>query len=175
MSALPIPQRELFINGRWVQPVRGKYLDVVSPTTESVIGRIAAGSVEDVEAAVAAAVAAHKNGSWARSSGKQRAVVLRALAEKIREHKTALANYETQDMGKPVDEAEWDMDDVAGCFDYYAGLAEKLDERQYSPIDVGMDEFRVAVRREPLGVVALITPWNYGRLLLRWLLATAVC
>jgi betaine-aldehyde dehydrogenase len=80
---LPIPQRELFINGRWVQPVRGKYLDVVSPTTESVIGRIAAGSVEDVEAAVAAAVAAHKNGSWVRSSGKQRAVVLRALAEKV--------------------------------------------------------------------------------------------
>jgi hypothetical protein len=85
MSALPIPQRELFINGRWVQPVRGKYLDVVSPTSESVIGRIAAGSVEDVEAAVAAAVAAHKNGSWARSSGKQRAVVLRALAEKVGE------------------------------------------------------------------------------------------
>jgi hypothetical protein len=52
------------------------------------------------------------------------------------------------------------QDDVAGCFDYYAGLAEQLDSRQYSPIDVGMDEFRVAVRREPLGVVALITPWN---------------
>lgn len=52
------------------------------------------------------------------------------------------------------------QDDVAGCFDYYAGLAEKLDDRQYSPIDVGMDEFKVAVRREPLGVVALITPWN---------------
>jgi len=52
------------------------------------------------------------------------------------------------------------QDDVAGCFDYYAGLAEQLDGRQYSPIDVGMDEFRVAVRREPLGVVALITPWN---------------
>ena len=52
------------------------------------------------------------------------------------------------------------QDDVAGCFDYYAGLAEQLDERQYSPIDVGMEEFRVAVRREPLGVVALITPWN---------------
>lgn len=52
------------------------------------------------------------------------------------------------------------QDDVAGCFDYYAGLAEQLDEQQYSPIDVGMDEFRVAVRKEPLGVVGLITPWN---------------
>jgi acyl-CoA reductase-like NAD-dependent aldehyde dehydrogenase len=51
--------------------------------TAGVIGRIPAGSVEDVEAAVAAAVAAHKNGSWARSTGKQRAVVLRAIAEKV--------------------------------------------------------------------------------------------
>lgn len=57
------------------------------------------------------------------------------------------------------------QDDVAGCFDYYAGLAEQLDARQYSPIDVGMDEFSVKVRREPLGVVALITPWNYPLLM----------
>lgn len=174
MSALLIPQRELFINGNWVQPVRGMYLDVVNPATEGVIGRIPAGTVEDVEAAVAAAVAAHKNGSWARSTGKQRAVVLRAIAEKVREHKTALANYETQDMGKPIDEAEWDMDDVAGCFDYYAGLAEALDGRQYSPVDVGMEEFRVAVRREPLGVVALITPWNYPLLMATWKVAPAL-
>lgn len=83
MAALPVPQRELFINGKWVQPVRGQYLEVVSPATEGVIGRIPAGTVEDVEAAVAAAVAAHQNGSWARSSGKQRAQVLRALAEKV--------------------------------------------------------------------------------------------
>jgi len=83
MSALTIPARELFINGRWVPPARGQYLDVVSPATEEVIGRIPAGSVEDVEAAVAAAVAANKNGSWGRSTGKQRAVVLRALAQKV--------------------------------------------------------------------------------------------
>ncbi len=57
------------------------------------------------------------------------------------------------------------QDDVAGCLEYYAGLAEKLDARQDSPIDVGMEEFAVRVRREPLGVVALITPWNYPLLM----------
>jgi acyl-CoA reductase-like NAD-dependent aldehyde dehydrogenase len=57
------------------------------------------------------------------------------------------------------------QDDVAGCFDYYAELAEKLDARQYSAIDVGMEEFSVKVRREPLGVVGLITPWNYPLLM----------
>jgi hypothetical protein len=59
----------------------------------------------------------------------------------------------------------WLQDDVAGCFDYYAELAEKLDARQYSAIDVGMEEFSVKVRREPLGVVGLITPWNYPLLM----------
>lgn len=54
---------------------------------------------------------------------------------------------------------------MASCFDYYAGLAEKLDERQGTPIDVGMEEFRVKVKREPLGVVGLITPWNYPLLM----------
>ncbi len=54
---------------------------------------------------------------------------------------------------------------MASCFDYYAGLAEKLDERQGTPIDVGMEEFKVKVKREPLGVVALITPWNYPLLM----------
>lgn len=59
------------------------------------------------------------------------------------------------------------QDDVAGCFDYYAGKAEDLDARQGSPIDVGHPDFDVKVRREPLGVVAAITPWNYP-LLVRW-------
>ena len=57
------------------------------------------------------------------------------------------------------------QDDVAGCFEYYAGLAEKLDSRQGASIDVGHPDFEVKVRREPLGVLALITPWNYPLLL----------
>lgn len=87
--ALPIPARELYINGKWVKPVRGNYLDVVNPATEAVIGRIPAGSQEDVEAAVAAAVSAHKKGAWARSTGKERAVVLRALAQKVRSSRSS--------------------------------------------------------------------------------------
>ena len=57
------------------------------------------------------------------------------------------------------------QDDVAGCFDFHADMAEKLDKRQYSPVDVGMPEFKCSVRREPIGVVALITPWNYPLLM----------
>ncbi|KAI7837126.1 hypothetical protein COHA_009045 [Chlorella ohadii] len=77
-------------------------------------------------------------------------------------------------MGKPIAEAEWDLDDVAGCFDYYAGLAEQLDGRQYEGVDLGSDDFRCALRREPLGVVALITPWNYPLLMSSWKVAPAL-
>ncbi len=78
-----VPQREMFIGGAWVRPQSGRYLDVLNPATESVIGRIPAGNEADVNAAVAAAVGAHKQGSWRRSTGAQRAVVLRAIAQKV--------------------------------------------------------------------------------------------
>jgi hypothetical protein len=74
---------QLFVNGGWVPPARGKYLDVINPATEEVFGRIANATVEDVNAAVASAAQAHKDGTWARSTGKQRAVILRAIAEKV--------------------------------------------------------------------------------------------
>ena len=57
------------------------------------------------------------------------------------------------------------QDDVAACFEYYAGLAEKLDERQDQELDLGEDGFTATLRREPLGAVALITPWNYPMLM----------
>ena len=82
--AIEVPKRELFINGRWVPPARGQYLEVVCPATEGVIGRIPAGTEEDVNAAVAAAVQAHKEGTWGRSTGKQRANIMRQLAQKVR-------------------------------------------------------------------------------------------
>lgn len=169
-----LPSRELYIGGRWVKPQHGRYLDVFNPANETVIGRIPAATAEDVDKAVAVASEAVKSGVWTRTTGKHRADVLRNIASKIKENKTRLAQLETMDCGKPIDEAEWDMDDVAGCFEYYAGLAEKLDERQNSPIDVGMDDFRVRVRREPLGVVALITPWNYPLLMATWKVAPAL-
>jgi betaine-aldehyde dehydrogenase len=108
------------------------------------------------------------------------------MAELLREHKCYLARIETMDMGKPIDEAEWDLDDVAGCFDYYAGLAEERfcsgasgDANKTDPpaasIDVGMEEFAVRVFREPLGVVGLVTPRNYPLLLAAgWKVAPAL-
>jgi betaine-aldehyde dehydrogenase len=76
--------------------------------------------------------------------------------------------------GKPLQEAAWDVDDVAGCFRYNAGLAEALDAKQGSAVDVGMDEFDVKLYYEPVGVCALITPWNYPLLMATWKVAAAL-
>lgn len=150
-------------------------MDVINPASEKAFATIPAATAEDVDAAVAAATAAFKSGHWSRTTGAYRAKFLRAIAQKVRDAKSTLARLETMDCGKPIDEAEWDMDDVATCFDYYAGLAEKLDGRQCAEaIDVGMAEFDVRVRREALGVVALITPWNYPLLMATWKVAPAL-
>lgn len=172
-----IPARELFIGGEWVAPIKGKYLPVINPSTEEICGKIPAATVEDVDLAVQAAKAAfsRNNGElWARATGKVRAGYLRAIAAKVAERKKELAILESTDCGKPIDESEWDMDDVSACFEYYADLAEKLDERQYAPLELPMEQFKCNLLREPIGVVALITPWNYPLLMATWKVAAAL-
>ena len=108
-------RKELFIGGKWVSPAAGGALEVVSPATEAVVGHIGAATAADVDAAVAAARAAFPG--WRRTSGAGRAAVLRRIAAGVRERKAELAVLEARDCGKPIDEAEWDMDDVATCYE----------------------------------------------------------
>ncbi|KAG1327048.1 betaine aldehyde dehydrogenase 2 [Cocos nucifera] len=157
-----IPRRQLFIDGEWRDPVRQKRIPVINPATEEPIGDIPAATAEDVELAVAAARRAltrNRGKDWARTSGAARAKYLRAIAAKITERKSELAKLETLDCGKPLDEAAWDMDDVAGCFEYYADLADALDGKQRAPVSLPMQTFKSYVLKEPIGVVGLITPW----------------
>ncbi|KAJ6801345.1 betaine aldehyde dehydrogenase 1, chloroplastic-like [Iris pallida] len=172
-----IPRRQLFIGGEWREPLHRKRIPVVNPSTEEIIGDIPAATAEDVDLAVAAARRAlYRNSGrdWARASGAARAKFLRAIAAKIKEKKDMLAKLEALDCGKPLDEAAWDIDDVAGCFEYYADLGEALDKRQRTPISVPMDTFKSHVLREPIGVVGLITPWNYPLLMATWKVAPAL-
>jgi betaine-aldehyde dehydrogenase len=108
-------RKELFIGGKWVAPAAGGVLDVVSPASEAVVGHVGAATAADVNAAVAAARAAFPG--WRRTSGAGRAAVLRRIAAGVRERKAELAVLEVRDGGQPIDEAEWDLDDVATCFE----------------------------------------------------------
>ena len=95
----------------------------------------------------------------------------------MRKHKDELSQLETLDMGKPLDEAAWDMDDVADCFDFFGDLALKIlgpDGDRRAEVAVGVPEFRSAVLRQPVGVAGLITPWNYPLLMATWKLAPAL-
>ena len=167
-------QTKLFIDGKWVEPAKGGTLDVIDPATEEVFHKIAAATADDVDLAVKAARRAFDEGPWPRMSGAERARYLRAIADKVIEKKDYLARLEVRDNGKPLPEAAWDMDDVAGCFQFYANLAEEQDNHPEENIPLGDPRFTSKVVKEPLGVVGAITPWNYPLLMSTWKVAPAL-
>lgn len=165
---------QLFIDGAWVAPVKGGTFAVVNPATEKVIHQAPAGTAGDIDVAVAAARRAFDNGPWPRMSGRERAVYLRAMAAEILVRKHDLAHMEVLDNGKPMPEAIWDIEDTAGCFSYYAGLAEELDDRPEEQITLAEPRFTSKVVREPVGVAGAIIPWNYPMLMASWKAAPAL-
>ncbi|CAB4280857.1 unnamed protein product [Prunus armeniaca] len=175
--AIQIPNRQLFIDGEWREPALKKRIPIINPATEETIGDIPAATAEDVEIAVEAArkaLARNKGRDWSSASGVVRAKYLRAIASKIKERKSELSKLEAIDSGKPLDETASDIDEVAGCFEYYAGLAEGLDAKQKAPISLPAENFKSHVLQEPIGVVGLITAWNYPLLMAAWKVAPAL-
>ncbi len=166
-------QTKLYIDGAWVAPIEGGTLPVIDPATEEVFHHIPAATAPDAEAAVSAARDAFDNGPWPRMTGAERAKYLRAMAQGIRDRLPELARIETRDNGKPLPEAEWDLADAAGCFDFYADLAEELDG-DVEEIALADSRFSAKAVREPLGVAVAIVPWNYPLLMAAWKVAPAL-
>lgn len=162
-----------FIDGSWMAAAAGGELDVINPATEQVFAKIAAGTSTDVDRAVEAATRAGR-GPWARTTGRERAVVLRAIASAIEAEKQALAELEVRDNGKPLPEALGDISDAAYCFNLYATYAEELDDNQGAPIAVPDARFKTTVKYMPVGVAGLIVPWNYPLLMAAWKVAPAI-
>ncbi|MGN6667609.1 MAG: aldehyde dehydrogenase family protein [Trinickia sp.] len=165
---------QLFIDGRWVAPVNGGTFETIDPSTEQIIARVAAATAEDVDLAVKAARKAFDEGPWPRMSGAERAVALRRIGKGIRDRLQALAELEVRDNGKPLPEALWDVGDAAGCFEYYAGLAEQLDENAEKPVALSDERFTSIARKEPVGVAGAIIPWNFPMLMAAWKIAPAL-
>jgi betaine-aldehyde dehydrogenase len=166
-------QSKHFIDGQWRESAGGGLLDVINPATEQVFHQVAAGNAADVDAAVAAAKAAMQ-GPWRRTTGKDRAKILRAIAEAITSEQQALAEIEVRDNGKPLPEALGDIGDAAYCFNLYATYAEELDARQGSRIEVPDARFDCRLKYMPVGVAGLIVPWNYPLLMAAWKVAPAI-
>src|SRR6185436_16924727 len=167
---MPMPSERMLIGGEWVEAPAGRTLEVRNPATDEVIAQVPDAGAEDVDRAVRAARRAF-DGGWRDTTAQQRRRVLFRIAEAIRARRSELAELETLDCGKPIVEAELDIDDAATCFEYYGGLATKI---HGEVLPVPDDALSLALK-EPMGVAGQIIPWNYPLLMAAWKIAPALC
>jgi betaine-aldehyde dehydrogenase len=147
----------LFIGGEWVEPSSSSVFDVVSPTTEEVVGRVPEAQDADIDRAVAAAREAFDHGPWPRMTPAERGAVLSKVADAIRSDMQGISELISNEMGSPI---SWGL--LAQVLaptmilDYYAGLGSTF---AFDTVKDGLLG-PVLVAKEPVGVVAAITPWN---------------
>jgi acyl-CoA reductase-like NAD-dependent aldehyde dehydrogenase len=164
------PRYDHFIAGREIPPSGGGYFPVENPATGEVLAEVADGGPEDVERAVRAAAEAFRDGRWSRRDPRERARALHRLAQLLAEAVEDLARIETLQTGRPIREMRAQLARIPEWFEYFAALA------------VGMEGAVVPfrgpylnyVRRVPLGVVGLLTPWNHPLLITTKKLAPAL-
>src|ERR1044071_7401820 len=161
---------QMYINGEWVDSKSSKTFPVYDPSTEEVIAQVPDAGADDVNRAVAAARAAFDDGPWGSTTAQERGRVLFRLGEKIRQNAALLAELECRNTGKPIVEAEFDINDVATCFEYYGGLATKI----LGYVNPVPDNAMSLTLKEPIGVAGQIIPWNYPLLMAAWKLAPAL-
>jgi aldehyde dehydrogenase (NAD+) len=152
-----IPEPLNLIGGQWVPARNGKTLKVISPSTGEAFATIAAGDVDDIDAAISAARHAFEGGEWGRLTAVRRGRILIRMSELITRDAEELAQIESLDTGKPISQARADMVAAARYFEFYGAAADKV-HGEHIPFLTGYD---VKVVREPHGVTGHIIPWNY--------------
>ncbi len=160
-----IRQTQCFINGEWIPAASGKTFETVNPATEEVIAQVAEGDAADVDLAVKAARKAFDSGPWRKMDARDRGRLINKLADLIEDEADELAQLETLDNGKPIRESKGgDLPLTIDCLRYYAGWADKI-HGQTIPI---RGNYFCYTRREPVGVVGQIIPWNFPMLMAAW-------
>lgn len=147
----------MLIDGEWVAASDGGMFDSVNPTTGKVWSRVPEATADDVNRAVEAADRAFTSGPWSRMTPTERGKCLRRLAELLAEKSEDLGRTESIDTGKMLKETRWQAKYIAEFFQFYAGCADKI-SGETLPID--KPDMFVFTKREPLGVVAAVVPWN---------------
>ncbi len=151
------------IDGRWVDAADGRTSERMSPAHDVVVGRYPAGGVEDLDRAVAAARKAFDDGPWPKIPGVERARVLNRVAEAIRASADDLAYVEALESGKPISQALDEIKSSADLWEYAASLCRHTYGDTYNTLGPSMFGL---VLREPVGVVGMITPWNFPLLII---------
>jgi len=157
LQAESVPSYEMFIDGAWVSSHSGTHYPVFNPAKGKVLAQVPKGDAEDVRAAVDAAKGAFEDRGWRRMDPSKRGRLLYKVSQLLRERLSDFAKLETLNNGKPLGQAKGDMAMAARQFEYFAGLADKV---QGSTIPIPGNRLDYTVK-EPLGVTAHVVPWNY--------------
>jgi betaine-aldehyde dehydrogenase len=164
-----VPQ--LYIGGRWVSAREGERREIRCPADGTLVAEIDEAGPEDARAAIAAAREAFDHGPWPGSSTLERGALLHRVADLLVRDKDAIARAESLDTGKRLVESQYDVDDVVGVFRHYGNVAAEDAGRM---VDTGRPHVVSRIVHEPIGVCALITPWNYPLLQTSWKVAPAL-
>ena len=155
----------VFIDGKWSDAVSQKTFATIDPSNESEIAQVAEGDSADVDLAVKAARDAFETGPWSRLDARERGRLMFRLADLIEDNLEELAMLESLDNGKPIrDSRNADLPLTIDCLRYYAGYADKI-HGQTIPI---RGKYFTYTRKEPVGVVGQIIPWNFPMLMAAW-------
>ena len=178
MIASEVPTAQLWIDGRAVDAQDGATYDDRDPASGEVLARIASGGAADVDRALAAARRAFDEGPWPRTTIAQRAKVLRKLAELLVEQREELARLESRDAGKPFREtADRDVPRAADNCAFFASAIEQREQSAFfdrKPFLGAQRDIASIVREDPVGVCALLTPWNSPLMQATWKIAPAI-
>src|SRR5881396_2131019 len=160
---------ENFVGGEWVGAVDGGTMEVINPATGETIGEVPRGTQADVDRAVEAAKKALPE--WLETTPGERAEALLKLADAIDEHTDELAELESQNVGKPLAYAKDELPVCSDNFRFFAGAARLLEGKSAGEYMRGYTSW---LRREPLGIVGGIAPWNYPLMMAVWKMAPAL-
>ena len=162
---------ELFISGAWRAAADGGTRTIRCPADGSEVRVVSEATEQDARDAVGAARRAFDEGSWPLTSAAERAGLLRRVAARLQVEKDEVARLESLDTGKRFVESQLDVDDIVAVFQHFADLATADAGRV---VDTGRAEVSSRIVHEPVGVCALITPWNYPLLQTAWKVAPAL-
>ncbi|MDR0886243.1 MAG: aldehyde dehydrogenase family protein [Clostridiales Family XIII bacterium] len=163
-----------YINGAWIDSSTGAKKELINPANGQVIATFANSTVEDTKTAIAAAKESfYVDRTWRDTDAPTRADKLFEIAAALEKRVSEIALIESMNNGKPLREAEADVIDAAHCFKYYAGLITKPYGGVYD-VNNAFGKMRSFTVHEPVGVCALITPWNYPLLMGVWKIAPAL-
>ncbi len=166
---LSATRTRMFINGEWLDSSDGSTTSVSNPATEESIAEVPRGTPEDADRAVEAAAAAF--GEWSETTPAERSTMLHALASAIEADTETLSRLESQNVGKPKGVADFDVEFTVDNLRFFAGACRVVEGRAAGEYAKG---FTSMIRREPVGVVAQVAPWNYPLMMAIWKIGPAL-